>query len=201
MAGVLADVTVWCWYFNTAVHNTRENSAVHILPQSKKQQQYFHLLKYKKTTNFFFFFNSDTVNTAMGACVLCIISICTVCVLSKAECSYIRFFHAQFRTIFPPLLFSCFVSPVFSSLCHLLSLLLAHSSLYPPPSPSLQPPPKTQIKGMMQTPRRFLMLDPFQASQLASGPGLSRKRLFIADLRTRTTTYAFNIHVQNKMWH
>lgn len=46
---------------------------------------------------------------------------------------------------------------------------------------------------MMQT-RVFLMFDRFQASQLASGPGKSRKCLFIADVKTSTTTYAFNTH-------
>ncbi len=62
-----------------------------------------------------------------------------------------------------------------------------------PLSPSLQPPPKTQIKGMMQTPHLSLTLDPFRASQLASGPGKSKKRLFIADVKTGTPPHTLLI--------
>ncbi len=113
--------------------------------------------------------------------MVCIITVFALCVSCLCALTFNCFSMLRTVMYFPPFIL-LFCLPVILYL-------------------SLSPPPKTQIKRMMQTPRIFLMLDPFQVNQLASGPGKSRKHLFIADVKTSTTTYAFNIHVQNKMWH
>lgn len=134
-----------------------------------------------------------------GMCAVCHQCICTVCVscLRVDAHTFGCFSRSTLKLYFSPFVVLLFWL-VFSSFCHFCSLLLA----YPPTSPHNFPPSpsfNTQIKGMMQTPLLFLMLDPFWASQLASGPWKSRKHLFIADVKTSSSTYAFIIPVKNKI--
>lgn len=99
-------------------------------------------------------------------CVLLVYgSMCVSCLFTVYNC-----------LVFSPFVITLLFRLSSSFLPHVLSLLLAHSH---PLLPSLQPPPKTQIKGMMQTPCLFLMLDPCRASQLASGPWEVGESIFL----------------------
>lgn len=98
------------------------------------------------------------------ACIISIFALCVSCLYGEEHSS------SEFRTAnyFPRLFFSCLVSPRLFFL--VIFFLCCWLIVFSPLLLYLQPPPKTQIKGMMQTPRLFLILRPSPSESTCQQP-------------------------------